>query len=70
MSDQLFRFPPAPGAFSQTTKWRELDYQSPIWQRPGMEGTASSFKLRANAPEGRKRFPINLPVLFCLVFLA
>ena len=24
-----------------------------------METTASSFKLRANVPEGRKRFPIN-----------
>jgi len=24
-----------------------------------MEITASSFKLRANAPEGRKRFPIS-----------
>ena len=36
------------------TKWRALDSQSPIWCRPGMEITASSFKLRANAPEGRK----------------
>ena len=34
----------------RTTKWRELDSQSPIWQRLGMEITASSFKLRANAP--------------------
>jgi hypothetical protein len=33
---------------------RALDSQSPIWCRPGMEITASSFKLRANAPEGRK----------------
>ena len=36
------------------TKWRALDSQSPIWCRPGMEITASSFKLRASAPEGRK----------------
>ncbi len=43
----------------QTTEWRELDSQSLIWQRPGMEITASSFKLWANFPEGRKRFPIN-----------
>ena len=27
-----------------------------------METTASSFKLRANVPEGRKRFPINSPL--------
>jgi hypothetical protein len=40
-------------------KCRALDSQSPIWQRLGMEITASSFKLRANAPEGRKRFPIS-----------
>jgi hypothetical protein len=26
-----------------------------------METPASSSKLRANAPEGRKRFPISLP---------
>lgn len=33
----------------------ELDSQSPIWQRPGMEVTASSFKLRGNAPEAPRR---------------
>jgi predicted dehydrogenase len=27
-----------------------------------METHASSFKLRANAPEGQKRFPISRPV--------
>jgi hypothetical protein len=43
----------------QNTKWRALDSQSLIWQRLGMEITASSFKLRANAPESRKRFPIS-----------
>ena len=36
------------------TKCRALDSQSPIWCRPGMEITASSFKLRASAPGGRK----------------
>jgi hypothetical protein len=38
----------------RTTKERELESQNRIWQRPGMEIKASSFKLRANAPEGRK----------------
>jgi hypothetical protein len=55
---RIFRHFVARGA-PQTTEWRELDSQSPIWQRPRMERTASSFKLWANFPEGRKRFPIN-----------
>ncbi len=38
---------------------RVLDSQTPIWQRLGMETTASGFKFRANALKGRKRFPIN-----------
>jgi hypothetical protein len=38
----------------RTKKEHELGSQSPIWQRPGMEITAFRFKLRANAPEGRK----------------
>ena len=34
-----------------------------------MEKSASSFKFRANAPEGRKRFPINDPILiFGLIY--
>ncbi len=41
------------------TKWLALDSQSPIWQGLAMEITASCFKLRANVPEGRKRFPIS-----------
>ena len=41
------------------TKWRALDSQTPICQFPAMETPASSFKLRATAPEGRKRFPIS-----------
>ncbi len=36
------------------TKCRALDAQSPIWQRPGIEMTAFSFKTQADAPEGRK----------------
>ena len=50
----------------RTPKCRALDSQSPIfdsqnpiWQHPGMEIKASSFKLRANAPKGQKRFPIS-----------
>ena len=50
----------------RTPKCRALDSQSPIfdsqnpiWQHPGMEIKASSFKLRANAPKGSKRFPIR-----------
>ena len=43
-------------------KSRVFDSQSPICQRPGMERTASSFKLRANAPEGRKAISYQL---FC-----
>jgi len=31
-----------------------LDSKSRIWQSPTMGITASRFKLRANAPEGRK----------------
>ena len=38
----------------RTTKWRALDSQSPIWQRPAMEINASSFKLRVNVLEGPK----------------
>jgi len=58
-----------------------LDFRSPIWQHPTMEMTASSFKLRANATEGRKAisyqlFPFPFPLflaptrsndLFCFV---
>ena len=52
--------PPFRGAGApRTTKWRELDSQTPIFQHPAMETPASSFKLRANAPEGRKQFPIR-----------
>ena len=40
-------------------KSRVLDSQSPISQHPAMETPASSFKLRADAPKGRKRFPIK-----------
>jgi len=43
----------------RTTKWPAFDSQSPIRQRPGMDITASSFKLRANVPESRKQFPIS-----------
>jgi hypothetical protein len=43
----------------RTTKWRALDSQGPICQRLSVESTAFSFKLWANAPEGRKRFPIS-----------
>ena len=41
------------------SKWRELDSQTPICQHPAMEIPASSLKLRANVPVGRKRFPIS-----------
>jgi hypothetical protein len=44
----------------RTKKEHELGSQSPIWQRPGMEITAFSFKLRANAPEGRKAISYQL----------
>jgi len=37
-----------------------LDPQTPISQHPTMETPASSFKLRVNDLEGRKRFPISL----------
>ena len=40
---------------------RALDSQSPIWQRSGVEITASSFKPRANAPEGRKAISYQHP---------
>gem|GEM_PF-3250570 len=40
-------------------KWRALDSQTPIWHYLGIETPASSFKLRPNVPEGRKRFPIS-----------
>jgi hypothetical protein len=40
-------------------KWRALDSQTPIWHYLGIETPASNFKLRANVPEGRKRFPIS-----------
>jgi len=43
----------------RTPKCRALDSQSPIWQHPGIEIKASSFKLRANASKGQKRFPIS-----------
>jgi len=33
---------------------RALDSQRPMWPHPTTEMTASSFKLRANAPEGQK----------------
>jgi len=41
---------------------RALDTQSPIRQRPDMGITAFSLKLRANAPEIRKRLPITTDV--------
>jgi hypothetical protein len=41
-------------AFALIPKCRALDSQTPIWQRPRMGITDSSFKLRADAPEGRK----------------
>jgi hypothetical protein len=44
----------------RTTKWPAFISQSPIWQRLGVDITASSFKLRTNVPEGRKRFPISV----------
>jgi hypothetical protein len=50
------------GARPGPQKSGSLTSQSPIWQRPGLGITASSFKPRANAPEGRKaiqQFPIN-----------
>ena len=34
-----------------------------------MERTASSFKLRANAPEGQKRFPINRQNPECIAMM-
>jgi len=37
----------------RTPKCRALDSQSPIWQHPGIEIKASSFKLRANASKGQ-----------------
>ena len=39
---------------AEPQKWRALDSQSPIWQRPAMEINASSFKLRVNVLEGPK----------------
>lgn len=45
------------------TKWRALDSQSPIWQRPGMEITASSLKLGADASQGRKAISNRLSVV-------
>jgi len=41
-------------------KKRALAPQTPICQHPTMETPASSFKLQANAPEGRKRFSIRI----------
>lgn len=38
---------------------RALDSQRPIWQHPVMESSASSFKPRIYAMEGRKRLPIS-----------
>ncbi|MDA1276537.1 MAG: hypothetical protein O2960_21170, partial [Verrucomicrobia bacterium] len=39
---------------------RTLDSHGPIRQPPTMEITASSFKLRANAPEGQKAISYQL----------
>ena len=38
----------------RTPEYRTLDSHRRIWHPPTIEITASSFKLRANAPEGRK----------------
>jgi len=48
------QFPAQPPIEPSISACGALDSKSPIWQRPGMEITASSLKLRADAPEGRK----------------
>lgn len=42
------------GSAARITNWRELDSQTPICQHLSMKKSASSFKLSANAPDGRK----------------
>ena len=42
----------APARVAAAGVVRTLDSQSPFWQRPGMETTASSLKLRADVLEG------------------
>ena len=46
-------------AGTRITKDRAIDSQILTCQHPLMETPASSFKLRANAPKGQKRFPIS-----------
>jgi len=46
---------------SRNPIWRVLDSQTAQGQNPSMETAASGPTHRANAPEGRKRFPINSP---------
>jgi hypothetical protein len=43
----------------RTQEKRALDSRIRIWRHPTVEITASSFRLRPNAPEGRKGFPIK-----------
>lgn len=42
---------------------RALEFQSPICQHQVMESPASIFKLRANAPEGRKAICHQLKIM-------
>ena len=37
-----------------------FDFRAHFYHSAPIETHASSFKLRANAPEGQKRFPISL----------